>query len=73
MHKTVSTRLLCGHVGCEARASTTHFRLGLVASRLTLGRIMRPSNHVSRREFIASTSVLLAATAMRKVAKHYAV
>jgi hypothetical protein len=34
---------------------------------------MRPGNHVSRREFIASTSVLLAATAARKVAKHYPV
>jgi hypothetical protein len=34
---------------------------------------MRPGNHVSRREFIASTSGLLAATAVRKVAKHYAV
>src|ERR1017187_4049295 len=39
-----------------------HFPLGLVGSRLTLGRTMRPNNQVSRREFIASTSVLLAAS-----------
>ena len=52
--------------GCNsrsgARASTRHFRLGLIGSRPTLGRIMRPNNQVSRREFIASTSVLLAAS-----------
>jgi hypothetical protein len=38
------------------------FPLGLVGLRLTLGLVMRASNEVSRREFIASTSVLLAAS-----------